>query len=255
MDTPPPRKNAELNLSEACTILSAAVTPKPGPVVLHQYWDHDPPRQIAKLLKHNARHCRRFGMGHEIWTKERAKHFLHAHLPDQLDLFLRAPHPAMASDLLRLCLIEVHGGIYLDADMGLNPDGGKQLPSLLHQALLFKWEHDDRQNAPNWCFGFRKGHPMIRHIREETARSMTRAINQDPDTAMKTILNVSGPGRFTKAAASWIATHGCPPGLLMLDVTQTGSLVLNGPVILGRQLEYKQTAKHWLIAAGKAPGS
>lgn len=250
---PPAAQNvAPPTLGQACDILGTMMSPKPGPVVLHQYWDRDPPEQIRQLLDHNARLCREWGIGHDVWDRPRAERFLAAHMPENLALFRAAPHPAMASDLLRLCLVEVHGGLYLDADMGLNPAGGAQLPALLHQVLLFKWGGPDRQNTPNWCFGFRSGHPMLRHIRMETARAMDAAIARDPAAAMKAILRVSGPGRFTLAAAHWLALHGCPPGLLLLDVAQTGSLVVNGPQILKRPLAYKKTSTHWLVAAQQA---
>lgn len=125
------------------------------------------------------------------------------------------------------------------------------MPSLLHEGLIFKWTGEDRQNVPNWCFGFRKGHPMLRFVLEQTAQTMSAAIQADPQTALRDILTVSGPGRFTIAIAQWLDQHGCPPGFLVIPVEKTGSLVVNGPEILKKDMAYKATAKHWLVAASE----
>lgn len=243
-----------LTMSAASDTIGAVMSAKPGPVMLHQYWDVDPPKQIQKLFRHNGRLCRKWGMRHEIWDRARAEAFLAEHAPAHLETFRRCPHPAMASDLLRLCIVAHWGGLYLDADMGLNPQGGAQLPGLLHEVLLLKWNEAQRRNAPNWCFGFRAGHPMLRHILERTAENLSRALDEDADAALRGILHVSGPGRFTLAAAEWLDQNGCPPGLLVLDVARTGSLVLNGTQILKAPMAYKATPKHWLIAARATGG-
>lgn len=249
MDDPENLSPQPMDLPRACATVEALLCPRPGPIILHQYWDQDPPKQISTLLRHNAKLCRKWSLTHEVWDRPRAEAFLQRHWPQHLDLFRAAPHPAMASDLLRLCLIDTFSGLYLDADMALNPRGGERLPGLLHEGLIFKWTGESRRNVPNWCFGFRKSHPMLRYVLEQTAVSMGAAIKADPQAALRDILTVSGPGRFTIAIAQWLEQHGCPPGFLVIPAEKTGSLVVNGPEILKKPLAYKETAKHWLIAA------
>jgi len=236
------------SLAEAARDLAPLRTLPPQPPVLHQFWDRDPPRQITQLLRHNAKLCRRWGIGHEIWDHAQAETFLATHWPRQLALYRAAPHPAMASDLLRLCILHHHGGLWLDADMALRADGGARLPGLLHEVLVFKWNQPDRSNLPNWCFGFRAGHPALAVLIDATAAAMEQALAHDPRAALRGILDVSGPGRFTRVLGGWIATHGCPPGLLMLDVAEAYRMVQNGPELLRAPLDYKKTARHWLVA-------
>lgn len=254
MDDAFPQVFPVISLNAACAALDNLVVDRPGKTVLHQYWDRDPPKQITTLLRHNAKLCRKMSIGHEVWDAPRAEAFLQSHWPQHLDLFRAAPHPAMASDLFRLCVIATHGGLYLDADMGLNPASAAQLPGLLHEGLVFKWTAQERRNVPNWCFGFRAGHPMLLHVLDHTATSMCAALEADPTAALQDILTVSGPGRFTIAIAQWITRHGCPPGFLVIPVEKTGSMVVNGPEILKKPLAYKETATHWLVAANQARG-
>lgn len=236
-------------LQAAVELLAPYCSAPPAPAVLHQFWDRDPPRQVAWLLRHNAKLCRKWGMAHELWDQRRAEAFLAESAPEHLPLFRAAPHPAMASDLLRLIILERYGGIWLDADMGLHATGGARLAHLLHEALLFKWTHPDRSNLPNWCFGFRAGHPMLQALITQTASAMDQALATNPQEALRNILDVSGPGRFTRIVAGWIDAHGCPPGLLMLDVAEAYRMVQNGPDLLKAPLDYKKTNRHWLIAS------
>ncbi len=238
-----------LRLQAASAAMAPLVTTGPTEPVLHQYWDQNPPKQIQQLLRHNIMHCRAAGIRHELWDKPRAEAFLKQAYPEHLDLFSGAPHVAMGSDLLRLCLIEQFGGLYLDADMAVRTDGVQRLWSLLHGGLVFKWSGPDRQNLPNWCFGFRAGHPMLRYLIKGTADAMREAQEVDAGDALKSILMVSGPGRFTRLVGSWIARHGVPPGFLVLDVEEALTMVQNGPALLKAPLDYKATDLHWQVAA------
>ncbi|WP_209427701.1 glycosyltransferase [Pararhodobacter sp. SW119] len=239
----------QIGLGEAVSHLQALKIGYPASPILHQYWNADPPQQIRKLLKHNATLCERWTVQHEVWDEQRAKAFLAEYYPDILPLFLSASHPAMGSDLLRLCIIEHFGGLYLDADMALRATGGERLAGLLHGGLVFKWNLPERTNVPNWCFGFRAGHSILAHLIADTAVSMRAALQEDSKKALQNILTVSGPGRFTRSLGGWIAAHGCPPGFLVLDVDDAYTMVQNGPELLGAPLDYKSTSRHWLVAA------
>lgn len=242
-----------LTLDDAIASMEPLRRGLPDDPVLHQFWDQNPPKQIQKLLRHNAKLCRRWGIRHVIWDQRSAERYLADHYADLLPLFKRSPHPAMASDLFRLCVMYREGGLYLDADMALRARGGERLAPLLHEGLVFKWSLEDRMNLPNWCFGFRKGHPIVARLVTETSKSMQTALDQDPQKALKTILSVSGPGLFTRVVGSWIAEQGCPPGMLVLDVSDAYKMVQNGPQLLRTPLHYKKTALHWL-QAGKEAG-
>lgn len=213
------------------------------------------PAQIEALLAHNTRLCAAFGMGHERWDLLRAEAFLAESYPEYLEIVRAVPHPAMGSDLLRLCILARHGGLYLDADMALREAGVARLAGLLHEGLVFKWNLPDRQNVPNWCFGFRAGHPMLEYLVHETAAAIATGLAGDRAALGRDILNASGPGRFTRALGSWLARHGCPPGFAVLDVDEAYKMVQNGPELLKAPLAYKTTALHWLVAAAREGGA
>lgn len=227
------------------------------PVTVHQYWDRDPPAEVRALLRHNARVARVHGARYRLWTARRAEIFLAARFPDLLPLFRRAPHPAMACDLLRLCLLHAYGGIYLDADMSLRArwaGRGHEVLDWLEDGLVFRWNRKDRSNLLNWCFGFRAGDPLCAELIAATAASMTAALDRDARAALRNTLTVSGPALFTRVVGTWIAARGCPPGLVILDARVAYARIQYGhdspvPLALRREpLAYKKTARHWLVA-------
>jgi len=244
---------ALLAIDAAISAVAPLKRAMPDAPILHQYWDQSPPKQVQTLLSHNAKLCSRWGVRHVVWDQASAEAFLARSYPDLLPLFKRAPHPAMASDLLRLCILAQEGGLYLDADMALREKGGDRLIPLLQEGLVFKWSHEERTNLPNWCFGFRKGHPITAALVTETAKSIEHALAGDPNAALRGILGVSGPGLFTRVVGSWLAENGCPPGFTVLDVSDAYKMVQNGPQLLRAPLQYKKTALHWL-QAGKEAG-
>lgn len=236
-----------LPLSDSIDALAPHVVFRPAKPILHQFWDKEPPREITALLRYNAKLCSKWKIEHKVWTEKTGDAFLAAHFPKQLALFRRSPHPAMASDLLRLCILLKEGGLYLDADMALRPEG-QVLPSLLHEALFFKWNLEKRSNVPNWLFGFRAGHPMLQYVLDVTTQQMRAALDADAAKALREILQVSGPAIFTRALGSYFAQHGCPPGCLILNVEDAYKMVQNGPEYLRKPLIYKTTALHWKVA-------
>ena len=254
-----------LPLAEAVAAIAPHQRAKPPamangrtPVIVHQYWDRDPPAEVLALLRHNARLVQRCGASYRLWTARRAEVFLAARAPDLLPLFKRAPHPAMACDLLRLCLLHAYGGIYLDADMSLRArwaGRGHEVLRWLQDGLVFRWNRKDRGNLLNWCFGFRAGDPLCAALIAATAASMTHALDRDAKAALRNTLTVSGPALFTRVVGTWIAAQGCPPGLVILDARQAYARIQYGhdsivPLALRREpLAYKATTRHWFRAA------
>ena len=234
---------------------SAPPADAPGALLLHQYWDVDPPDEVLALLRHNARLCRSWGIGYRLWTKKRAQIFLDAHFPHLRPVFDRAPHPAMACDLLRLCLLHQYGGLYLDADMSLRARKARPLFAMLDQGLMFKWNRADRQNVLNWCFGFQAGNPLCAALIDLVGGSIVAALDRDPKDALKNTLSVSGPGLFTRGVGTWLAKEGAAKGLVILDQKQAYDLIQYGPdswvplALRKEPLAYKSTKRHWFRAA------
>lgn len=239
---------AALPLKDACRVIGTRQGARP-PRVLHQFWDRDPPRQIRTLLAHCARVCEGAGIEHRLWDAGSAEEVLAGCPEIARTAYRTAPHPSMQADILRLAVLWRHGGVYLDADMALRSDTGAQLWLSFTDALFFKWNHPDRQNAPNWLIGFRPGHELALACLVHTATRMAAAVAADRDLALKHALG-TGPGALTEALGGWIAARGSE-GITILDVNEAYRMVQNGPELLKAPLDYKKTALHWLLAGRK----
>jgi hypothetical protein len=248
--------------------LSAArARPTRVPRVLHQYWDRDPPPEVASLLAQNARRCAAWGVAHHLWTQDSAAAYLDRARPDLLPLFRAAPHPAMACDLFRLVLMAQEGGFYLDADMSLRRRAGRDLFDLPGDALLFKWNRPEKTNVLTWCMAFAPGAALCRRILDATADSLAAALGQGGQAALSRALAVTGPGLFTRALGTALAAAakaggggapGALPGLAILDARAAYARVQYGPdsliplALRPEPLAYKRTARHWAVAAKRA---
>ncbi|NRA98693.1 MAG: hypothetical protein HRU32_02560 [Rhodobacteraceae bacterium] len=252
-----------LKMAAACDVLAAhlEVTPRfrlpiwrkresPGriPATFHQFWDRDPPDQINTLLAHNTAVCAEIGVTHQVWDDTTGRAFLSEHYPEAVAAYDLSPHPAMKSDLLRLALILFEGGVYLDADMAIVP-AGAAIWSGRAGGIVFKWTGPERQNAPNWCFGFEPGHRCVAHVFERTHASIVQALQRDPQHALKHILGVSGPGMFTRAVAEYLDAEDAASDVRVLEVNTAYRWLRNGPAILKAPMAYKKTGLHWKNAS------
>jgi len=236
-----------LDMKAAIAALGPLQVKRP-PRILHQDWDRDPPRQVQKLLRRNAKICAAHGIDHRVWSEAEVRDLLHDFDLAIIEAYDIAPHAAMKSDVFRLAAMHKIGGVYLDADMVLRDRRGPDLWASFTGVLAFKWNNDaeNRFNSPNWCMGFQPGHPLAAACLDFTARSMARDCKADADLALRHALNY-GPGAFTRVLGSWVKTHGAA-GITLLDVQDAYTMVQNGPQYLKRPLDYKKTAMHWLVA-------
>lgn len=236
-----------LSVKAAIAALEPVQAKRP-PRIFHQFWDSDPPRQIQKLLKRNSKICAAHGIEHRVWTDAEARNLLQEYEPCVAEAYDIAPHAAMKSDVFRLAALHKFGGVYLDADMVLRAERGPDLWASFTGVLAFKWnlEAEKRFNSPNWCIGFRPGHPLADACLAFTASSMVQDCMADPDLALRQALKF-GPGAFTQVLGGWVKTHGAD-GITLLDVQDAYRMVQNGPQFLKQPLSYKQTATHWLVA-------
>jgi len=217
--------------------------------MLHQYWDAAPPREIKRLFVHNAGICRKLGVKHRVWRHESARDLLRALDREALHAYDCAPHPAMKSDIFRLAVIHEFGGVYLDADMGLSRSGDALWRVMEDGGFVFKWTEGDRWNAPNWCFGFAAGHPCLELAIRETGRSIVEHVQRLGESAVKGILSISGPGRFSRVVGTYLKRSDGGPSLRVFSVKTAYRWVMNGPAVLRQPLDYKSTDRHWKIAA------
>ncbi len=83
---------------------------------LFQYWDSpSPPDQIAGWIEHFRINNPEFE--HVLINKASALEFIAVHYgPREVSAFEACAVPAMQADYIRLCLLEICGGVYVDAD-------------------------------------------------------------------------------------------------------------------------------------------
>lgn len=236
-----------LPLAQACDILGRHQRIRP-PRILHQFWDHDPPDQIRKLLAHCAKVCAGAGVVHRVWDATSAAALLADGFPEIVTrAYALAPHAAMKSDILRMAIMHRHGGVYLDADMALRAATGPHLWLSFTDALLFKWNLPERKNSPTWCMGFQAGHDLAWNALLHMSARMVAAVEAEGDGAIKRALAL-GPGALTEALGGWIAANGVE-GITILDVSEAYGMVQNGPELLKVPLAYKSSPLHWLVAS------
>jgi mannosyltransferase OCH1-like enzyme len=233
--------------------IDAAKTMIPPMVI--QYWDQNPPGEVRELLERNTKLCRSKHVAYCLFDDLSAKEFIADNFSSDVSYaYDLSPHPAMKSDLFRLCFLLLKGGFYLDADMAFR-ECFYNIFSIKGEVSIFKWASHGRNNVCNWLVGAAPQSEVIRFVLDATVQSITKACELDRKQALKNILGVSGPGLLTRAVATYIARNEGDAGALPIAVNTVEYAYLqvqNGPEFLKRRLEYKNTELHWLVAAKNA---
>jgi|WetSurMetagenome_2_1015567.scaffolds.fasta_scaffold22181_3 hypothetical protein len=150
---------------------------------LFQYWNTpDPPAEVAAWIEGVRRLNPEFD--HVLLNESTAAEFIAAHYgPRETAAFSACAVPAMQADYLRLCLIDVLGGFYLDADFeALSPIS--ELIADAPHAMMLTWGG----HVVTGFMMFRKpGNPFIRACLElATDNIETRRLDN--------VYNCTGPG-------------------------------------------------------------
>nr|WP_298249116.1 tetratricopeptide repeat protein [uncultured Halomonas sp.] len=203
----------------------------PIPRHIFQYWDAPtPPQAVTEIM---ASWCDLPGFGYRRFNKAEASAFLHEHFgADFARAFRLAGNVAESADLLRLCYLRHHGGLYVDADDRLS---GRLEALLPHDADLvcFREPFDILGNNVIACV---PGHPAITLASELAVEAI---LGRDSETTW----SKTGPGLLTRA----VAHH-----LLRGDVSAPGQRVAILPAYLLRReiqihipLPHKKTRGYW----------
>lgn len=219
-----------------------------------QFWDREPPDQIQQLLARNRSLCAQAGAEYLLFDAGQARDFIQAHgTPLHLQAYDIAEHPAMKCDVFRLCYLARRGGFYVDADLVLRPNLAELL-AMPGDLLVFQWDKQNLSNLCNWLIGACAGQATLEATLEATAHSIVSACTADSKLALKNILNVSGPGIFTRAVATHLAQHEGSPavkGVNIQTVSRAHQLIELGPAFLAAPLDYKNNLndkRHWRTA-------
>ncbi|WP_259328613.1 glycosyltransferase family 32 protein [Acetobacter pasteurianus] len=198
---------------------SQSILPPNIPKRISQYWHSetlpdDVARSIEKVKNNNP------GFELVLTHDESARAFLHTHFgQDMVALFDVCFHPAMRSDLWRMCDMYVHGGIYVDVDISMHAPlahitGHASYECFLMYAVGTPW------CIENGLIISRKKHPVIEAIIHALCESLTRYKN-NPNSFENIWVN-SGPGTTTIGTIKYLydvtpewADHACGDGFLL----------------------------------------
>jgi mannosyltransferase OCH1-like enzyme len=153
---------------------------------LFQYWDTPtPPSEIAQWIDECRERNPEFE--HVLLNEATADDFIAKHYgPRELRAFRSCAVPAMQADLIRLCLIDTMGGIYLDADSRcLRP-----LSELIARApYALMWTSMGGLN--NSFLMFRQPHHVFIRL------CLALAVDNIEGRRFKNVPVAAGPGLFT----------------------------------------------------------
>lgn len=136
----------------------------------------------------------------KMWDDEAGFEFVKEYLPAHLQAYKDFPQKVQRTDFLRLALVYVFGGFYMDLDiLPIQP-----LDSLTDLSLVLAEEmtiSEARQKAlnlkyririANYMFGGTSGHPFIRSVIDSMALRSSMAV-----TSQQEVLDITGPGLLT----------------------------------------------------------
>lgn len=128
---------------------------------IHQIWVGDKriPSHVEEYIDKVREQHKDFH--HHFWTDENLPE-----LPENLKKIYDAyEHPAIKADLLRMYVVYIFGGVYLDADM--MPLDGLYTEFILHQqydGFIIYNESYQLSALANTMFGFKKDNPLLKYM-------------------------------------------------------------------------------------------
>ena len=119
------------------------------------------------------------------------------------------------------------------------------------EAIVFKWDHHERRrNVCNWLIDSVRSSEFSRFILDEVSKVTNNLHKQYGNQITRNIINISGPGVFTHAAASFLKSYTDPSasrcGVPIEIVEYAPQCVQGGRRLVNKSLQYKETHLHWL---------
>lgn len=176
------------------------------PPVVHQIWvGTKPPAWVEPLWERWDSFCTGQALEHRLWTDSNTEHTVSARLRDRYGLT-----PVQMSDFLRLEVLCMQGGVYMDSDTyplsGFEQYVGDRDGWFAHGQ---DWTSKGEPTVSNAMMGMPKGHPFLSDLFQHGVRALERgvkktfdivgpaAIRRQLDKANPTIeLTVASPTHF-----------------------------------------------------------
>ncbi len=212
------------------------------PPVLFQFWDQPAvPAEVGAVIASwddPSGHLQRV-----LFDDAQAQAFIAMEFPpDHLAAYRACHHAAMRSDLVRLCYLVRHGGIYLDVDEHCADTPAALLRAVSGQSLLLVLIGSAAAYANNALIGAEPGHPLLQHALADAVRVLTSL----HEGARPDIWNTTGPGLITRSLVAHLREYGTEGSGRVALLTDAAWRQLCGA---RNSLAYKGTAAgNWRLA-------
>lgn len=212
---------------------------------LVQFWDRDPPEEVAAMFRQTRQMLDKAGYEHLIFDLQTARERIAETAGDAwVDHYDRAPHPSMQADIFRIVELHGHGGMYMDADMVLKaviPFPPPQVP------LFVQWNLGERKNVANWFLSSPAGHPLYASILERIdARLGTLERDAEGRYVSVNLIPETGPGQVSNAIEEYLRARGdVPPDIAIMTVAWSREFVQPARFFLEGPVPYKRSGLHW----------
>lgn len=205
------------------------------PRCIYQFWDSaEPPEDVAELMK-SWQDCNP-GWFYRCFNLAEAREYLAAHATvDVQRAYRSARHVAQKSDIFRLAVLAIEGGVYADAD---DRCMGKLDSLVADRELVLRQEH--LGSIGNNFIAVTRGHPLV-------VAALTGAVTAVMRGDGESMWLSTGPGLLTRTFAAYLSD----------DADRLQGLLGAKRVLLDWQLKpfctsgcrasYKSSPRHWVI--------
>jgi tetratricopeptide (TPR) repeat protein len=163
------------------------------PKVIVQYWDEPVvPGDVRAVMETWRSICH--GLEHLVFNDATARRYIAQTQEERvIDAYRQCTHPAMKSDLFRLCYAYRDGGFYVDADEVCTAQPDATLPQCADLVVV----QETHGAIWNGFFGVCSGHPAIGAI-------LADVVNRILERREGTLWAVSGPGVWSKEISTFV---------------------------------------------------
>jgi mannosyltransferase OCH1-like enzyme len=208
------------------------------PLIL-QYWHNEPPGEVRELMEGWKAEE---GFCYKLFDDAAALAFIDEHFDDRTrSAYLSCAVPAMKSDVIRLCVLLVQPGIYVDADIRRHSAVDTPLMPLyrrLKRGLLYKKDFPSR--PPRITNSFiavtEPGDRLLQVLLETAVDNIERRISNS-------VWEVTGPGIATQLFRDLGHGHELFRGFELWNYEALGLYMRHMS-----KLSYKSTEDHWVLA-------
>ncbi|MGG5811577.1 glycosyltransferase family 32 protein [Falsiroseomonas sp. CW058] len=213
----------------------------PAPEVdLFQYWDRDPPPDVAAEMEKwsrvpTLRSYRRFD------EAEARQYLADRHGAELVRAYDAAWHAAMKSDLFRIAYLLDHGGLYMDCDMRQVERTAEFVAAMNTPLQLTVQTHRPTCGVTNCVMHARPNHPLM-------ARFLERCVRNILDENLRNPLQATGPAALSAMIDQMLRDR--DGAAVLLRSTSVSLTELHRRLATNFGASYKKTSKSWQRALG-----